>query len=97
MNDYKILINEEKQLVTFEGISWGYGLGNTLLLWDYHQGRGLVIVKKPGTSDWSSRGESSYGPAEFMVLHITEKLGAGWAQTEEIISFPIRKPKEQTA
>ena len=96
MNDYRILINEETQRVTFEGINWGYGLGSTLLLWDYHQGRKLIVVKKPGASDWSSRGESSYGPTEFMVLHITEKIGAGWMQVEEIISFPIRKTRSES-
>ncbi len=32
MIGYRILVNEEKQSVTFEGINWGYGLGNTLLL-----------------------------------------------------------------
>ena len=96
MNDYRILINKEKKSVTFQGINWGYGLGSTLLLWDYHQGRSLIVVKKPGASDWSSRGESSYGPAEFMILHITEKIGAGGVQAEEIISFPIRKPRSES-
>lgn len=94
---YQIRINEETQRVTFEGISWGYGLGNTLLLWEYRKHTGLVVVKKPGASDWSSRGQSSYGPAEFMVLRITDRLGAGHMRAETIISFPIRKPQEQSS
>ena len=93
MMDYKILINEEKQSVTFEGINWGYGLGSTLVLWEYLEHSGLVVVKKPGASNWSGRGQSSYSPAEFVVLRITEKLGANWMRVEKIISFPIRKPR----
>lgn len=93
MITYRIQINEETQLVTFEGISFGYGLGNTLILWEYHKGRGLVVVKKPGANDWSGRGQSSYSPAEFLVLRITDKIGAGWMETEKIIEFPINKPR----
>ncbi len=91
--DYRILINEEKQSVTFEGINWGYGLGNTLVLWEYLEHSGLVVAKKPGANDWSGRGQSSYNPAEFVVLRITEKIGAGWMQAETIIAFPINKPR----
>ncbi len=93
MMDYKILINEEKQYVTFEGIHWGYGLGNTLVLWEYLEHSGLVVVKKPGASNWSGRGQSSYSPAEFMVLRVTEKLGAGWMHVDQIIRFRCSNPR----
>ncbi len=93
MSDYKILINEETQRVTFEGIAWGYGLGNMLLLHEYLEHSGLVVVKKPGANNWSGRGQSSYSPAEFMILRIIDKLGANWFRTEEIIRFPINKPR----
>ncbi len=63
---------------------------------EYLEHSRLVVVKKPGANDWSGRGQSSYSPAEFMVLRITEKISAGWMQAEKIIEFPIRKPRSES-
>lgn len=95
MSDYTIKIEPDKERVLFSGIDWGYDLGYELPLWDYIEHRGLVVVKKPGASDWVSRGQSSYTPAEFVVLRIidTGLDREGWVRAEQIIRFPIRKPR----
>ncbi len=92
MMEYTIKIDVEKQRVLFSGVTWGYGVGCELPLWEYREHSGLVVVKVIGASDWSSRGQSSYSPAEFMVLRVTEQGKDGWVQAEQIIRFPIRKP-----
>lgn len=95
MSDYTIKIEPENDRVLFHGITWGYGVGCELPLWEYREHRGLVVVKVVGAHEWSSRGNTSYTPAEFMVLHITEPREGmdGWLRAEEIIRFPIRKPR----
>ena len=48
MSDYTIKVDVDKQRVLFSGINWGYGLDCELILWDYLEGTGIVVVKKPG-------------------------------------------------
>lgn len=97
MSDYTIKIEPDKERVLFHGIDWGYGVGCELPLWYYNaeSESGLVVVKMVGSMGWSSRGESSYTPAEFIVLRITEPREGmdGWVRVEQIIRFPIRKPR----
>lgn len=97
MMDYIIKVEPNKGRVLFRGITFGYGVGSELPLWSYRERGGIIVVKKVGAQEWSSRGESSYYPAEFMVLRITERASEradGWAKAEEIVSFPIRKERQ---
>lgn len=98
--DFTIKIEPDKERVLFEGITFGHGVGCELPLWDYVERSGIVVVKKPGRTNWaSSLHPDVYCPAEFMVLQLSETGQGrgrckGWVLAEEIVSFPIRKPKE---
>ncbi len=101
MNDYTIKIDEERQCVIFEGINFGHGVGCELPFWDYAERAGVVVVKKPGRTNWASMLHPSvYCPAEFMVLQVIPGSSAapprkGWLYVTEIVSFPVRKPKSE--
>lgn len=97
MKEYHISIDFQARTVSFNGVTFGYGIGNTLLLWEFWRLSGIIVVKKPGHSDWSSRGQSSYYPAQFMVLKITKELTEGEYEVETIIEFDIKRgPIDQT-
>lgn len=100
MMEYTIKIEPGKGRVLFQGVTFGHGVGCELPLWDYLKRAGIVVVKKPGRTNWSSMLHPSvYCPAEFMVLQLSEtsrgrRNREGWVLAEEIVSFEIRKPKE---
>ena len=53
MIQYHVKIDEEARTVTFRGITWGYGLGCELELWQYFpEGTSnILVVKKAGAGD----------------------------------------------
>jgi len=50
----------------------------------------VVVLKVPGHSYWSGRGEQSYAPAEFQVYERIEENGEPTMWHREVTSFPVR-------
>lgn len=55
---------------------------------------GFLVVKIPGGTSWSGRGQQSYYPAEFVVYAILEDLtdvrDVGVIRADRLFDFPVR-------
>ncbi len=91
MRDYRVSIDFHERTVGFHGVTFGHGIRSTLLLWDFNQRSGVVVVKKPGATEWAGIGYSKYYPAQFMILKITEELSDTEYRTELIAEFDIKR------
>lgn len=99
---YHIKVDEEARTVRFQGTTFGHGVGSELPLWAYRKRVGIIVAKKPGTTEWARRGESRYCPAEFTVLRKTGRsisdtfpkmADEGYFEAEVVVEFEIRKPE----
>ena len=94
MNSWKVTIDEEARTAEFSGVTFGYGIGNTLELWSLHFGKKLMVCKRKGCREWSSRAESNYYPAEFKVYKIVTQISTDVLEVEELIDFPIMRERQ---
>ncbi len=90
------------QAIHVHGFDFGYVVGGTLEMvarspTDPAFPPRFLACKKPGASDWASRGETAYYPAEYLILQVNgenQELDDGpWYDAEIIISFPVRRRK----
>jgi hypothetical protein len=80
MNDYRVRFDEKyPDKVFVPGVSFGYGIGSELPL--LHRSGDYLVVKIPGSSDWSGIGETEYYGSEYLLcklcLHSIGREGSG--------------------